>query len=114
MRAKIMPGSVVTKSVPPLAIVQGNPVRIIGYVDTTGMKFDDLENQKSRTYEDTSSKVKGVILQKFSMVTDLRGNLSVAEFEREIPFKPKRFFLVFDVPSTETRGEHVTDSANSF
>ena len=33
-RAKVSPGSVVTQSVPPLAIVEGNPARIVGYVDS--------------------------------------------------------------------------------
>jgi dTDP-4-dehydrorhamnose 3,5-epimerase-like enzyme len=36
----------------------------------------------------------------------MRGNLSVGEFEQTMPFIPKRYFLVFDVPSAETRGEH--------
>ena len=32
--ARVAPGSVVTTSVPPLAIVEGNPGRITGYVDS--------------------------------------------------------------------------------
>ena len=40
------------------------------------------------------------------VVKDLRGNLSVGEFETDIPFAVKRYFLVFNVPSIETRGEH--------
>src|SRR4051812_37478996 len=33
-RARVEPGSVVNRSVPPLAIVDGNPARIVGYVDS--------------------------------------------------------------------------------
>jgi hypothetical protein len=40
------------------------------------------------------------------LISDLRGNLTVGEFEREVPFVPRRYFLVFDVPSVETRGGH--------
>ena len=37
---------------------------------------------------------------------DLRGELSVGEFGRDVPFTPKRYFLVFNVPSREVSGEH--------
>ena len=38
-------------------------------------------------------------------VTDLRGKLYPIEFG-ELPFKPKRIFLVYDVPAGTIRGEH--------
>jgi hypothetical protein len=40
-------------------------------------------------------------------VNDIRGNLSVGEFARDIPFSPKRYFLIFNVPSGEVRGVHM-------
>jgi UDP-2-acetamido-3-amino-2,3-dideoxy-glucuronate N-acetyltransferase len=108
VRARVNPGSVVTRSVPPLAIVEGNPAKIIGYVETS-----DTRNQPVNSHEIASipigvrrTRVKGVTLHNFNMVPDLRGSLSVGEFEKEIPFVPKRYFLVFDVPTAETRGEH--------
>ncbi|WP_298858702.1 WxcM-like domain-containing protein [uncultured Gimesia sp.] len=108
VRAQVNPGSVVTRSVPPLAIVEGNPAKIIGYVETY-----DTQNQTTNIHDVDSiplgfrqTRVKGVTLHHFNMVPDLRGSLSVGEFEREIPFVPKRYFLVFDVPTAETRGEH--------
>lgn len=52
------------------------------------------------------SRVCGVALYTLRFIPDPRGSLSVGEFEQEVPFRPKRFFLVFDVPSTEIRGEH--------
>ena len=35
-------------------------------------------------------------------------NLTVGEFEQHTPFM-RRYFMVFDVPSAETRGEHALD-----
>ena len=40
------------------------------------------------------------------MVRDLRGNLSARELGDGLPFQPKRYFIVVDVPSREVRGEH--------
>jgi UDP-2-acetamido-3-amino-2,3-dideoxy-glucuronate N-acetyltransferase len=47
-------------------------------------------------------------------VPDMRGSLSVGEFEREIPFKPLRYFLVYAVPTAETRGEHAHRQCHQF
>ena len=47
-------------------------------------------------------------------VTDIRGSLTVGEFERTIPFEVKRYFMVFDVPSVETRGEHAHRECHQF
>ena len=40
------------------------------------------------------------------LIIDPRGCLSVGEFGRNVPFEVKRYFIVFDVPSQELRGEH--------
>jgi UDP-2-acetamido-3-amino-2,3-dideoxy-glucuronate N-acetyltransferase len=48
------------------------------------------------------------------MVADMRGSLSVGEFARDIPFSPKRYFLIFDVPSHEVRGEHAHKLCHQF
>jgi dTDP-4-dehydrorhamnose 3,5-epimerase-like enzyme len=50
--------------------------------------------------------VRGVVHYRFPLVKDPRGNLAVGEFEKEIPFLPKRYFIVSGVPSGATRGEH--------
>ena len=39
-------------------------------------------------------------------IVDARGNLTVGEFGRSIPFHPQRYFIVYQVPLVETRGEH--------
>ena len=107
IRAQVEPGAVVTRSVPPLAIVAGNPARITGYVDTSaGQGALATSGPLPTTRGIQTSSVRGVTLHNFLKVPDLRGSLTVGEFDREVPFVPKRYFLVFDVPTAETRGEH--------
>jgi carbonic anhydrase/acetyltransferase-like protein (isoleucine patch superfamily) len=113
IRALIKPGSVVTRSVPPLAIVEGNPAIITGYVSTAISK-DDANPGKDRKIATKYSKVKDVTLHHLTLVSDLRGNLSAGEFEKDIPFKAKRYFLVFDVPTAATRGEHAHKVCKQF
>jgi hypothetical protein len=45
---------------------------------------------------------------------DIRGSLTVGEAERSVPFPIKRYFMVFDVPSMETRGEHAHRECHQF
>lgn len=47
-------------------------------------------------------------------VIDVRGNLTFAEFERHIPFEVKRYFLVYQVPLIEIRGEHAHKKCHQF
>lgn len=112
--ACILSGTVVTKSVPPKAIVEGNPAHIVGYVDalsesnstnlTVGHGFDPVKKLH----------VNGVTLHHFSVIPDLRGNLTVGEFDRQIPFVPQRYFMVYGVPSREIRGEHAHRECHQF
>jgi dTDP-4-dehydrorhamnose 3,5-epimerase-like enzyme len=105
-------GSVVTRTVPPNAIVVGNPARIVGYVDAhsgIGQKTPFPES-----IEISESRVKGVQLHALPLIGDIRGSLTVGEFERAIPFKAKRYFIVFAVPSIETRGEHAHRECHQF
>jgi UDP-2-acetamido-3-amino-2,3-dideoxy-glucuronate N-acetyltransferase len=44
----------------------------------------------------------------------MRGSLTVGEFDRSIPFVAKRYFMVFDVPSLEVRGEHAHRECHQF
>ncbi len=104
--AMVGAGAVVTRSVPPNAIAVGNPARIVGYADTrTSGKVNSSDTSK-HAGGIQKSVVRGVQLHTFNFIGDMRGSLSVGEFEREIPFSPKRYFLVYDVPTQETRGEH--------
>ena len=110
--AMIGAGAVVTRSVPSNAIVVGNPARIVGYVDAH--ENHSIQSPTSGSGNIRTSRVKGVKLHSLPLITDMRGNLSVGEFERSLPFAPKRYFLVFDVPSIETRGEHAHRNCHQF
>jgi dTDP-4-dehydrorhamnose 3,5-epimerase-like enzyme len=56
----------------------------------------------------------GVALHNMKVVADSRGMLSVGEFEKDLPFVPKRYFLVFDVPGEHVRGEHAHRECHQF
>jgi UDP-2-acetamido-3-amino-2,3-dideoxy-glucuronate N-acetyltransferase len=50
--------------------------------------------------------VSGVRFIELPHFVDFRGSLSFAEFPGLLPFRPSRFFLTYNVPSHEVRGEH--------
>ncbi len=112
-KAVVRPGAVVTRSVPPRAIVEGNPATITGYVDTEYSRDTPALNAaKQAALEPTP--VRGVTLHHFPIIPDLRGHLTVGEFDRQIPFVPLRYFMVFGVPSREIRGEHAHRECHQF
>ena len=113
--AMVGAGAVVTRSVPPYAIVVGNPARIVGYVDGS-MRSADAGTVASplASPDVTKTGVRGVTLHRMKHVYDMRGNLTAGEFPRDIPFEVKRYFIVHDVPSTETRGEHAHRTCHQF
>ena len=90
---------------PPHAIVVGNPARIQGYSTTL---ITDAQDAVGSEAAELNIKINvpraSVILM--PTITDLRGNLTFGEYGKELPFIPKRYFIVFDVPSKDVRGEH--------
>ena len=110
-RAMVGAGAVVVKSVPPLAIVVGNPARIVGYVDADAAAPAPDHRPAERVHP---SRVRGVTLHRLTVARDMRGSLAVAEFGRDVPFPVRRCFFVFDVPSRETRGEHAHRTCHQF
>jgi acetyltransferase-like isoleucine patch superfamily enzyme len=106
--AMVGAGAVVTRNVPPNAIVVGNPARIVGYVDGSEPRsLAPTPPAAAGPIETvTASRVRGVTSHRLRMAKDLRGQLSAGEFPTDIPFLPKRYFLVFEVPTAEVRGEH--------
>ena len=105
--AMVGAGAVVTRNVPTNAIVAGNPAVVIGYAEsekpTTNLQPSDETVGKNGKID---LGLNGAFLNHLPLVPDMRGSLSVAEFEAHIPFQPKRLFWVFDVPSRQIRGEH--------
>ncbi len=112
-KAMVAAGAVVTRSVPPNAVVVGNPAKIVGYVDAARSEVFDVATTRLEVGA-TATSVAGVKLHRMPRVPDIRGSLTVGEFDRSIPFAAKRYFMVFDVPSVETRGEHAHRECHQF
>lgn len=49
-----------------------------------------------------------------SKIADFRGNLSVIEELKDIPFKIERTYWIYDVPGGETRGGHAYKENQEF
>ncbi|MDR3368604.1 WxcM-like domain-containing protein [Rhodoferax sp.] len=113
INAMVAAGAVVTRSVPPNAIVVGNPAKIVGYVDADRSK-GTISSSLQTGIGAQATQVTGVSLHCMPRVVDIRGSLTVGEFDRSLPFSAKRYFMVFDVPSVETRGEHAHRTCHQF
>jgi acetyltransferase-like isoleucine patch superfamily enzyme len=116
--AMVGAGAVVTKSVPPYAIVCGSPARITGYIEN-GAQARTVKTAAVLSPVDAPDGVVnigvgGVTLHRLKSVQDMRGDLSVGDFQKDIPFEPRRYFLVFKVPSEKTRGEHAHYECHQF
>lgn len=109
-------GAVVTQSIPPNAIVVGNPARIIGYVDALRSRMrKPVQPTASETKRDElSTEVRGVVIHRLPLIHDIRGDLTVGEYETIFPFLPKRFYIVMNVPTRETRGQHAHRACHQF
>ena len=104
--AMVGAGAVVTKDVPAGAVVVGNPARITGYVD-------DANRRVAREMPSAGESPNGQLATLTSAV-DIRGSLVATDFARDLPFIPQRFFVVYDVPSEQTRGEHAHRECEQF
>lgn len=111
--AMVGAGAVVTKSVPANAVVVGNPARITGYVNmNTVKKINTYALADKETILQTN--VKGVVISKIPYASDIRGDLSYMEYQKQVPFVVKRSFLVYNVPGKEVRGEHAHKKCQQF
>ena len=105
--AMVASGAVVTHDIPEHAIVKGVPAKITGYTDTM------LHPSNMVTVQD-DEKLAGPVLYSLSTVQDIRGNLVVGEYPKELPFEPKRIFMVYDVPNSKVRGAHAHKKCHQF
>ncbi len=116
--AVVKPGSVVAQNVPPYAIVSGSPIRITGYVSTHALGLSREPEQFNPNFPPGQDNVRigvgDVTLHRFKKVHDMRGDLAVADIPKDVPFTPKRWFAVFNVPSEKTRGEHAHYRCHQF
>jgi hypothetical protein len=119
--AWIRAGAVVLRSVPPNAIVEGNPAQVVGYLNGSraGNRPDPrLVEIHSINQLPRPSRVPlgvgGSAIYLMRRVTDVRGGLTVGEVPTEVPFSPARYFVVFNVPSMELRGEHAHKRCQQF
>jgi len=112
--AMVGAGAVVTRSVPPNAIVHGNPARIHGYVTDIPEPVHVETRRKTVDSMVAASHVQGVTIHRLPAFEDIRGRLVAAEMAEVLPFKPARFFLVHTVPGSEVRGEHAHRRCEQF
>lgn len=119
--AWIKAGAVVLRSVPPNAIVEGNPAQVVGYLNGTKpsrstyprhIDIHSLDDLARPAQVDLG--VGGSAIYLMRRITDTRGALTVGEVPTEVPFAPARYFVVFDVPSMELRGEHAHKECQQF
>ena len=111
--AMVAAGAVVTHDVPPNAIVAGNPAAIHGYVGAQPQAGEGKPAASGAALAGPTS-VRGVTLYRLSLHEDLRGRALVGEWPTSLPFAPKRFFVVSDVPTREVRGERAQKSTEQF
>jgi acetyltransferase-like isoleucine patch superfamily enzyme/dTDP-4-dehydrorhamnose 3,5-epimerase-like enzyme len=117
--AMVGAGAVVTRSVPPNAVVVGNPARIVRYVSSTGAAAPEAAVGPGAAATPQGGPPQaagpgGARLARARIARDLRGSLVAREVGADIPFVPERSFMVFDVPTKEVRGEHAHHACEQY
>ena len=114
--AMVGAGAVVTRSVPPHAVVVGNPARIIGYDADDRRARSDRVARPEAPLGVSQLAVPGVTLHRFARHEDMRGSLTsgLTAMPDGVPFDVRRWFLVYGVPRREIRGEHAHRRCHQF
>jgi acetyltransferase-like isoleucine patch superfamily enzyme len=117
--AMVGAGAVVTRDVPPGAVVVGNPARIRSRAGDGASPLDSVaETPRGDAAVDAADaprlSVRGAAIQRLPVVADARGALSYAQLGDQLPFLPRRYFLLFDVPEGAIRGAHAHRELHQF
>ena len=111
--AMVGAGAVVTRDVPANAVVVGNPARVTSFIE--GKSPLVATSSRRTTQADLRElHVRGAKLIRVPVVADQRGELTFAEVGAHLPFAPKRYFSIFDVPLGATRGGHAHRTLHQF
>lgn len=109
--AMIGAGAVVTRSVPPNTIVVGNPARIVGCVSDKNIGTAAAHPAKLCI---TDTLIPGVKLYQMPSFLDMRGSVSIGDFDSFLPFHARRYFLAYSPSTQETHGEHAHKRCHQF
>ncbi|HUQ84651.1 MAG TPA: WxcM-like domain-containing protein [Gemmatimonadaceae bacterium] len=105
--AMVGAGAVVTRDVPPGVVVTGNPARIRRRAGDGAPLGDEAAPGRPPAREAVAvPSPAGAVVHTIPVISDSRGSLSFAEVGSELPFVPRRYFLLYDVPRGAIRGAH--------
>ena len=110
--AMIGAGAVVTRDVPANAVVVGNPARVVSFIE--GKSPVPVSSWRRQSGELRPLEVREARLIRVPVIADQRGELTFAEVGAHLPFAPKRYFSIFDVPAGATRGGHAHRTLHQF
>lgn len=112
--AMVGAGAVVTRNVPPGGIAKGNPAQLDSYVTARQIPGRVAEIGADEEPAALRLKVAGARLHTMPIVDDLRGSLTFGQFDQHLPFPPRRFFVVYNVPNSKVHGEHAHRTLQQF
>jgi acetyltransferase-like isoleucine patch superfamily enzyme len=112
--AMVGAGAVVTQDVPANALVVGNPAYISGYVEPDRHAVRLMMTGEPGSEELPQSAVKGVTVYELPLMRDLHGSLALGEIGSELPFQPKRFLVVSDVPNRRAQEARAHRNVHQF
>ncbi|WP_276528649.1 WxcM-like domain-containing protein [Rosistilla oblonga] len=99
--AMVGAGSVVTSDVPPGSVVVGNPAAVRRYAQIPSPPHSIHESASSG-----NELIGGCRMLELPTINDMRGKLTIAQWNEHLPYSPERTFFVHRIPSEKIRGEH--------